>query len=218
LLNKGIGYNGYYKQFYSTRDWRYYRDILALVIKHSEPGPMLDLGAGCGFLVEAAMRWGVPCVGLEGSLEAIDLARVRYPGIDMRHFVLSESLPFPNRSFQTVVMNQVIEHLEQEVACTCLDEAFRVLRPGGMLLVTSPSRFNSREKHADSTHVNMYAPSELRSLLTGRGFHEVIALNTPRELFGASFFGRGIMLALFRLFRWERLSATANCIAYRSVQ
>jgi 2-polyprenyl-3-methyl-5-hydroxy-6-metoxy-1,4-benzoquinol methylase len=215
LFNKGIGYDGYHRQFYSLHDWRSYRDILSLLVKYSEPGPILDLGAGCGFLIEGMMRWGIPCAGLDGSMQAIDIAQARYPEINIRYHVLSEPFPFIDHSFQTAVMNQVIEHLDYEEAVMCLVEIFRVLKPGGMLLVTSPSRFNTRERLADITHLNMYAPSELENLLIKQGYHNIMAFNTPFALLGKSFLGTGIMLALLKLTNWEKFSATANCIAYK---
>ena len=140
-MNSGIGPEGYFEKFYLSRDWRFYKGVLSRIVAMSEPGPILDLGAGCGYLVEASHRWGWECVGLEGSENAVKIARHRCPEIDIRQFLLSEPLPFERDYFSTVVMNQVIEHLEPSVANNCIAEAFRVLRPGGALIIFSPSRF-----------------------------------------------------------------------------
>jgi len=214
-MNSGIGPEGYFEEFYLSRDWRFYKGVLSRIVTMSEPGPILDLGAGCGYLVEACHRWGLECVGLEGSENAVEITRQRCPEIDIRQFLLSEPLPFEQDYFSTVIMNQVIEHLEPPVLNSCVGEVFRVLRPGGVLIVFSPSRFNKRERLEDPTHIHMYSPEELRSFLSSKGFTEILSTDSPLPLLGDSRLGRFIMSALFRVTRWERLSSTANCIAYK---
>jgi SAM-dependent methyltransferase len=215
MTNQGIGTGKYFNQYYASRDWRSYRFLLRLVMDYAEPGPILDVGAGTGLFVEGAMRWGLTCQGLEGSSEAIAIARKRYPDIQLIQHMLSEPFPFPAEMFGTVVMNQVIEHLESLVARRAVAEAFRVLQPGGMLFVASPSVFNAYERTADPTHIHLYSPRELRDLLVSTGFMESRAMDSPLDLLGSSKFGRKIMSVVFRRVHWERLSATANCIAYK---
>ena len=157
--NIGIAPAGYHEHYYSDRDWHAYTEILARVVRHSRPGPILDLGAGCGYLVEAAIRWGFTSVGLEGSTAAVEIAKKRAPDLDIKQHLLSEGLPFEANTFQTVVLNQVVEHLEPATLQHTLSEAFRVLQPTGMILVTSPSCFNIAELKADPTHINLMAPS-----------------------------------------------------------
>ena len=68
-----------------TRDWRYYRpNFIAEVIFYSEPGPILDVGTGTGLFVEAALRWGLYCVGIEGSGDAVEIGRQRYPNLSLQ--------------------------------------------------------------------------------------------------------------------------------------
>src|SRR6266851_1002275 len=155
MVNQGEGSQQYYEQYYSSRDWRFYRGILWDVIRYSEPGPILDVGAGTGFIVEGFLRWGIDCTGIEGSKEAVDIARKRFPQANLLQHFLSDPFPFPDQMFQTVIMNQVIEHLEPTVVENSVAESYRVLRPGGMLYVTSPSKFNQYERNADPTHINL---------------------------------------------------------------
>ncbi len=215
MVNEGIGSQQYYQQHYSSRDWRFYKSILSEVIRSTEPGPILDVGAGTGFIVEGFLRWGIDCRGIEGSKEAIDIARRRFPKTNLLQHFLSDPFPFPDQMFQTVIMNQVIEHLEPKLAENSVAESYRVLRPGGMLYVTSPSRFNRYERNADPTHLNLFSPGELGAMLSGKGFGKVIPRNTPLNLLGENSFGRAIMTYLFKYTAWERISATANCIAYK---
>lgn len=213
----GVAPPGYHQHYYGNRDWHAYSYLLARVVKHSQPGPILDLGAGCGYLVEAANRWGVESVGLEGSPDAIAMAKQRFPDMDMRLHRLSDVLPFMASSFQTVVLNQVIEHLEPSLFEFTMTEVFRVLRPGGMVLVLSPSKANKKEWQADPTHINLISPSELRQALTKCGFVNVVPFDNPRHFLGNTRIGQGIMLIIFKLFRLDVLSATANAFAYKKI-
>jgi SAM-dependent methyltransferase len=214
-MNSGVGPEGYFEQYYLSRDWRFYKSILSRIVAASEPGPILDLGAGCGYIVEACHRWGLSCVGLEGSENAVEIAHRRCPEIDIRQFLLSDPFPFEDNFFATVILNQVIEHLESSVADSCIREIYRVLRLGGALIIFSPSRFNKYEKRDDPTHINMYSPKELRDLLNSKGFTDIIQDDSPLPILGHNRLGRLIVLKLFRITHWERLSATANCVAYK---
>lgn len=95
-------------------------------------GPVLDVGCGTGGLLSLLRRFG-PVTGLDISEEAVAWARQRgYASAqvgDARH------LPFPDASFQLVAAVDLIEHFQddQEV----LGELVRVLRPGGVLFVTT---------------------------------------------------------------------------------
>ena len=215
MANQGIGSKQYFEQYYSNRTWEAYSEIVALIVRHSTPGPILDLGCGTGLLVECASRWGLSCKGVDGSQDAVDIAKKRFPGLDVSHQYFEAPLPMSDGAFSSVVMNQVIEHLESSTAEMCLDEAFRVLRSGGMLLVTSPSIFNRAEAEADRTHVRMYSPSSLHHLLSSRGFSEIVPIDTPLELFGNGRLAKRMSSLVFRMTGWERLSASASCFAFK---
>lgn len=147
-------------------------------------GSDTDLGSGCGYLVEAANRWGLTATGLEGSDEAIEMAKLRVPTLDIRPHRLSEHLPFQTESHQTIVLNQVIEHLEKPVAAFVVSESLRVLGPGGMLLITAPSSANTYERLADPTHINLMSPAQLRNLLTEAGYERITPFDHALPIFG----------------------------------
>jgi SAM-dependent methyltransferase len=213
MANAGVGSGEYFRALYGSRTWEHYRPILAHILVNSAPGPILDIGAGTGLFVEAAMRWGLDCCGIEGSPEAVALGRQRYPGLHLSQHYLDQPLPFADESFQTAMMHQVIAHLEPDVARQVLGEITRILRPGGLILIFSPSRYDRavRSKNPDCVAwVHMYSPGELRALVGAAGLRDVVPLDRPRDLLGSSFIGRKAMSAALRLTRWERLSATAN--------
>ena len=144
------------------------------------------------------------------------MGRQRYPGLRLSRNYLSAPFPFAGEQFQTILLHQVIAHLEPEVARHVLAEASRVMRHGGLLLIFSPGRFNKtvrRDNPACVAWVHMYAPSEMRALVTSAGFRNFVHLDAPRELLGKTPLGRLAMRATLRLTHSDRLSATANCQA-----
>ncbi|MEM9883116.1 MAG: class I SAM-dependent methyltransferase [Planctomycetota bacterium] len=204
----GVGDAAYFERWYADRPWSHYRPILSHVVRHGTPGPLLDLGAGTGLLVECATRFGLSATGLDGSAEAVAIGRSRFPEIDLRHHDLAEPLPLPDNAFSAVVMNQVIEHLPPADAERALFEACRVLLPGGLLYVASPCRLNRAERDADPTHVHLYLPSELRALLERLGFVGVTAMDAPYR-------GR-LMKTLWQLTGGvDRFCASATCRGYK---
>jgi SAM-dependent methyltransferase len=98
------------------------------------------LDAGCGTGYGTAMLAGaLSAVGVDLSGEAIAHAVSAYTSPGVRFLQAScESLPFADNSFDLITAFEVIEHLRRWQ--DLLDEARRVLRPGGILLVSTPNK------------------------------------------------------------------------------
>ena len=104
----------------------------------------------------------------------------QYVGVDMldtghphRHsrvdiFYDGEKLPFPDMAFDGVVSFEVLEHVFNPE--TVLGELRRVLKPGGMLLVTVPFAWDEHEAPFDFAR---YTSFGLKSILEGAGFEVV---------------------------------------------
>ncbi len=75
--------------------------------------------------------------GFDLDATAIARARERYPEIEFDVAPL-ERIPHPDEAFDVVVCLDVLEHVEDERAGA--SELFRVLRPGGTLILTTPHR------------------------------------------------------------------------------
>jgi ubiquinone/menaquinone biosynthesis C-methylase UbiE len=128
------------------------------------------LDAGCGTGYGAAMLAdGRPeaLVGVDISDEALTDARQRLgDDVELVRADVRE-LPFDPESFDVVVCFEVIEHIDRQA--DALAELKRVLRPGGVLLISSPNRdvYTPGNPH----HVREYRPEELRSELEARFQH-----------------------------------------------
>lgn len=93
--------------------------------------PVLDVGCGDGFF--AKVTFGKLDVGLD--LDDSRIKEARRLGI-YKKFVTYDGkhIPFPDKSFSTVVSNCVLEHVED--LSSLLTEIHRVLKPGGLFLTT----------------------------------------------------------------------------------
>jgi SAM-dependent methyltransferase len=74
---------------------------------------VLDLGCGFGSLVEHLRLAGFEAVGIDLLPEFVAAGRARYPAADLR-CVQAGSLPFPDQSFDTVVLKDAIHHIFAE--------------------------------------------------------------------------------------------------------
>jgi SAM-dependent methyltransferase len=133
---------------------------------------VLDLGCGAGYGCEILTAIGKArrCVGVDVAEEAIDQARAEHGPGERVEYVQGDaaSLPFEGDSFDVVTCFETIEHVKD--AAAVVSEAARVLRPGGLLLISSPNR--DQYPPGNPFHVREFTPAELTELLSA-GFPEV---------------------------------------------
>jgi len=100
---------------------------------------LFDLGCNVGELLEAvAQRYPrLKLTGVDVNRAAIENARRRLPQADLRQCD-GPTLPFDDDSFDYVTCIEVLEHLPQTLRRTTLREVWRVLKPGGKLLLRCP--------------------------------------------------------------------------------
>ena len=118
-------------------------------------GDYLDVGAGNGELIDRVMR-AFP-VNARACDYRGDLLAVEGMSVDVAN-LNTEALPYPDASFDLVTCTEVIEHLEHYRAA--LREMARVLRPGGVLILTTPNVLNlrSRLRYLLFGFFNMFGP------------------------------------------------------------
>jgi SAM-dependent methyltransferase len=141
-----------------------------MVIRQAPKGRVLDVGSGDGYL---SGRLGEICrevVGLEYEPSGVALARTMLEGRANVSVQQGDSyaLPFPDASFDGVVMADVIEHLEDPDQAVA--EMARVVADDGVVLVTTPHWRSDRVW--DERHIMEYTAEQLRDRMLA-GFGEV---------------------------------------------
>lgn len=151
------------------------RDRIHWLTGHAR-GRVLDVGCSQGIASLLVARGGHEVVGVDVELDRVTYAlgdrageepevaqRVRFLGAS------GAALPFPDDSFDTVLLGEVLEHLEKPEPV--LDEVARVLRPGGVVAVTVPFGLSPHHDHRDT-----FYPANLLDLIGGRLRPESIEL------------------------------------------
>ncbi len=116
---------------------------MKLVLEHVKTGEaLIDVGCGTGeFIIRLAERFGT-LVGTDVSPNAIEFAKMRIRG--RNHISLHcgelESLHLPGEKFDVCLCLDVFEHVPN--LSSLVREIYRVLRPGGELLITVPNWYD----------------------------------------------------------------------------
>ena len=123
-----------------------------LVVSHCPKDPdreprLLDIGCGTGLFVSGESR-DKTAIGVDFSREALGFTRRR--GVSNLICADSQVLPFSSESFDMVTAFDHIEHVDHDDAL--IAEAHRVLRPGGIALISVPAHPFLQGIHDDALH------------------------------------------------------------------
>jgi SAM-dependent methyltransferase len=158
---------------------RYY----ARLVRRFAPAPpvtgrLLELGSGLGHLL-GLLGSDFDCVGLDVAHYAAAQTRINAPGAGALVASADRLEIFADGSFDAVVALHLVEHLVDPAGC--LSHAYRVLAPGGLLLIATPNpdyalRPLKRPDETpdaiakDPTHINVQPPGVWRGWLEAAGF------------------------------------------------
>jgi 2-polyprenyl-3-methyl-5-hydroxy-6-metoxy-1,4-benzoquinol methylase len=146
-------------------------------------GQVLDYGCGGGHVVERLSRLSLDVYGTDPSEHSVSATNRRCSGLPgFRAALPSESsrAPWPDATFDLVLCCETVEHVTAETADALYREQHRLLKPGGMLVVTTPA---SEDLSIDTTycpfcdsqfhrwqHMRSISPESLREALQAAGF------------------------------------------------
>lgn len=134
---------------------------------------VLEAGCGEGYGADLIAAVARRVVAVDYDAAAVAHVRARYPRVEVMQANLAE-LPLPDASVDIVVNFQVIEHLWDQPQFVA--ECARVLRPSGLLMVSTPNRITfspGRDTPINPFHTRELNAAELTELLVGAGFAEV---------------------------------------------
>jgi 2-polyprenyl-3-methyl-5-hydroxy-6-metoxy-1,4-benzoquinol methylase len=183
-------YLEYLVSTYTERPESYYRDFLKLPLVAGQD--ILDWGCGLGRMLEViADSAPARLAGLDVNPECVRYVKARHPDWQVELLALPGlRAPFPESSFDRIFLLDVLEHVHEPD--TLLAECHRLLRPGGILTLSTPDRlafhkladrrpfglmnlsFNIRHLlgrvWVDPTHVTEWTASGLRNRLEASPF------------------------------------------------
>ncbi len=133
---------------------------------------VLDIACGEGFGSDILAETASDVIGVDISEAAILHASAKYARDGLRFEIGSvTAIPLPNESVDFVVSFETIEHIDghQEM----LAEVKRVLRPGGVLIVSTPEKsvYTDASDHVNPFHVKELYRDEFTALLSAHFAH-----------------------------------------------
>ena len=147
---------------FATHDRRVFFDIARKYLSGCEK--ILDLGSGSGRFIEFLGRDDI--YALDGN--EISVGKLKNLTRNATHAVLP-NIPFPDNYFNGVHASHILEHLCPEDFYSTLKEMNRVLKGGGILVVSSPMLWDGF--YDDLSHIKPYHPQVFEQYLcTGRSY------------------------------------------------
>jgi ubiquinone/menaquinone biosynthesis C-methylase UbiE len=120
---------------------------------------ILDLGCGTGIFFEELTGWGGLVVGIDSSVKMLGIARKRAGGASLV-CADADHLPFKDGSFDVVVSITLLQNVPKPEET--MKEIARVLKPGGVAIVTS-----LKHKHSPKKLVGWASSAGLISIIAG---------------------------------------------------
>ena len=165
--------------------------VLGHLERYVSPGRLLDIGSGPGFLLAVATKRGWEATGMDVNEWAVRYGR-EVVGVDVHHGALTPE-SFPGEQFDAITMMDLLEHVPEP--SRLLEQAARLLRPGGALAVLTPdagaplSRLMGRRwpEVVPGEHTVLFARRGLTAALTRQGFvassWHTVGKEAPVEVF-----------------------------------
>jgi len=184
----------------------YLRHIIAKFFPKDKHSKILDLGCGYGALLYVAESAGYDnLIGVDTSSEQVAAARILGISQVTQDDVFSFIEKQPSDSYDTLIAFDIIEHFTKREVLSIIDEACRVLKPGGRLIVHVPngeSPFVGRILFGDFTHEQAFTQRSLTALFRTSDFEEVYCYEDVPVVHGLKSAVRRVIWSLLRRLLW----------------
>lgn len=155
----------------------YLRTLSSAGINPGDDAVILDLGSGRGEWLEVLTEHGYPCRGVDldrGMLKASQTRGHEVVEADVLDYLRVQE----DGSIAAITSMHLVEHIPHPVLIQLLNEALRVLRAGGVLILETPNPENVRVGscmfYMDPTHLHPIPPLLLQWVVQARGFEHAM--------------------------------------------
>ncbi|WP_054023367.1 HAD-IA family hydrolase [Bacillus sp. FJAT-28004] len=150
---------------------------------------VLDAACGVGYGTSLMSDFAQFVYGIDISNESIKLAEEEYGTSNTKFIEASiEKIPLPSHSIDVVVSFETIEHVNEEIQVSFMNEIKRLLKPNGILIISTPDKLNYSDvpKFRNSFHIKEFYFNEFQLFLTkyfanvqmfNQGFETLSVLN-----------------------------------------
>ena len=161
-----------------------YLPLLAPLQEHTASFSALDLGCGRGEWLELLQTRGVTARGVDLNCAQLESCQKRKLSASYND-AITELKSLAESSETLITAFHLIEHLPNKVLRQLLQEALRVLIPGGLLILETPNPDNlsvgSNSFYLDPTHKRPIPSSLLQFLAENAGFEDVHILRLQHD-------------------------------------
>lgn len=156
-----------------------------MFVRGESRGKLLDVGCGVGVFLARMRELGWQVIGVEADPKT---ARIAQQEFGLRAIPISlEEAHLADESIDVVTMSHVIEHVRQPE--TLLREAWRVLKPGGRIVIVTPNvrslghrTFGACWQHLSPPyHLQLFSASSLLSMASRAGFAPMTVRTSSRR-------------------------------------
>ncbi|MEO5979012.1 MAG: class I SAM-dependent methyltransferase [Chryseolinea sp.] len=123
-------------------------------------GDLLEIGCGEGRGVSTMINLAKSFTAVDKIESALEVLRPKYPLATFKSMNIPPLTGLEENAYDSIVSFQVIEHIQDDALF--LKEIHRVLKPGGVALLTTPNRSMSLSRNP--WHIREYLPKELIDL------------------------------------------------------
>ncbi|MFX1390325.1 MAG: class I SAM-dependent methyltransferase [Promethearchaeota archaeon] len=123
-----------------------------------KPEKILDFGYGDGQITNSLHQRGFNIIGLDNSKGNYEQARNWFPNCDFRLYD-GLNIPFEENSFDTVILNDVLEHIPYDLMNNLIIGIKKVLKPNGIIYISVTNRFDLIEPHTRIPFITWFPKS-----------------------------------------------------------
>jgi len=131
-----------------------------VIAKDYVGGDVLEVGCGEGRGVGLLMQHAKSFTAVDKIQELISDLKIKYPAGRFLSMNIPPLKELADNAYDSIVSFQVIEHIQDDALF--LKEIHRVLKPGGIALLTTPNRSMSLSRNP--WHIREYLPDELKNI------------------------------------------------------